>query len=123
MTATRFDASAAHAFARDWVDAWNAHDLDLILSHYADDVTLVSPTAAALLGDPAGEVRGKAALRDYFARGLAAYPNLRFDVFDVMWGLRSIVVCYVNQKGTKTAEVMELDDEGRVRRVLANYSG
>jgi hypothetical protein len=68
-------------------------------------------------------VRGKAAPRDYFAKGLAVYPNLRFDLFDVMWGLGSVVVCYVNQRGTKSAEVMELDDEGRVRRVLANYSG
>jgi hypothetical protein len=123
MTDTLRDATSANAFARDWVRAWNSHDLDEIMSHYADGVTLVSPTAAALLGDPSGEVRGKAALRAYFAKGLAAYPDLRFELFDVMWGVRSIVLCYVNQKSTKTAEVMELDDDGLVARVLANYGG
>ena len=27
----------ALGFAREWVAAWNAHDLGRILSHYADD--------------------------------------------------------------------------------------
>ena len=38
----------ARQFAREWVDAWNAHDLERILSHYAPDVVLRSPVAARL---------------------------------------------------------------------------
>jgi len=113
----------ATAFALAWVRAWNSHDLDEIMSHYHDDIVLVSPTAVALLGDPSGEVRGKPALRAYFARGLEVYPHLFFDLLDVMSGVRSVVVCYLNQKGTKSAEFMELDDAGKVTRVVANYSG
>jgi hypothetical protein len=112
----------ASALPEAWVRAWNAHDLDDIMSHYVDDVTLVSPSAAALLDDPAGEVRGKAALRAYFQKGLDAYPNLRFELLDTMWGVQSVVLYYANQKGTKTAEFMELDSEGKVVRVVANYS-
>ena len=108
-------------FARDWVAAWNSHDLDAILSHYRDDVVLISPVAAKLLGDASGTVRGKAALRNYFARGLEAYPDLRFELLDVMQGLSSVVLCYINQKGTKTAEFMELDGAGKVTRAVANY--
>ncbi len=114
------ETDAMH-FARRWIAAWNSHDLDAILSHYAENVILISPTAAKLLGEPSGTVRGDAALRDYFRRGLEAYPNLHFEFFDVMFGLSSIVVCYKNQKGTKTAEFMEFGDEGRVTRVVANY--
>lgn len=33
----------AQAFAREWVKAWNDHDLPAILSHYADDVVFHSP--------------------------------------------------------------------------------
>ena len=33
-----------------WVAAWNAHDLDLIMTHYEDAVELTSPVAAQLLG-------------------------------------------------------------------------
>jgi hypothetical protein len=113
---------SATRFATAWISAWNSHDLDEIMSHYTDDVTLTSPTAAALLGDPRGEVRGIAALRAYFRKGLDVYPNLRFDLFDVMWGVSSVVLCYVNQKGTKSAEFMELNSAGRVTRVVANYS-
>jgi hypothetical protein len=114
--------SDARGLPEAWVHAWNAHDLDDIMSHYAEGTTLVSPAAAALLGDPTGEVRGKAALREYFRKGLEAYPTLRFEMLDVMWGLRSVVLCFVNQKGTRTAEFMELDSAGKITRVVANYS-
>ncbi len=115
--------AAAKELARDWVEAWNAHDLERILQHYEEDVTLTSPVAAERLGDPSGTVRGKAALRAYFALGLEAFPQLHFDLVDVMWGVSSVVLYYVNQRGTMTGEVMELAPSGRVSRVLANYSG
>ncbi len=113
----------AHDFAWHWIQAWNAHDLDEILSHYAADATLVSPVAVTILGDPSGQVVGREALRAYFIRGLQAYPDLRFELVDVMWGLSSVVLYYVNQKNTKAGEFMEFDTEGKVRRVVANYSG
>jgi len=112
---------APSAFAHEWIAAWNSHDLDAILSHYADDVVLTSPVAARLLNDPSGTVRGKAALRSYFQRGIAAYPNLCFELLEVMSGLSSVVLVYLNQKGTKTAEFMEFDESGKVKRAVANY--
>lgn len=108
-------------FARRWIAAWNSHALDAIMSHYAADAVLISPTAATILQDPSGTVRGEA-VRRYFQRGLEAYPNLRFELLEVMYGLSSIVVCYRNQKGTKTAEFMEFGSDGKVVRVVANYS-
>jgi ketosteroid isomerase-like protein len=114
--------NAARKLAREWVEAWNSHDLARILEHYAEDVTLTSPVAAERLGDPSGTVRGKAALKAYFELGLKAYPSLYFDLVDVMWGVSSVILYYVNQRGTMTGEVMELGPTGLVTRVLANYS-
>ncbi len=111
----------ARQFADQWIAAWNSHDLDAILSHYADGVALTSPVAAKLLGDPSGVVSGKAALRAYFTKGLAAYPELKFQLLDVLAGISSVVLYYINQKGTKTGEFMEFDEEGKVVRVVANY--
>jgi ketosteroid isomerase-like protein len=37
------DEAAAEEFARSWYAAWNANDLERILSLYADDVELTSP--------------------------------------------------------------------------------
>jgi hypothetical protein len=109
--------------AERWVAAWNAHDLDLIMSHYEDAVELTSPVAAQLLGTSDGRVIGKANLRAYFQRGLEAYPDLNFRLLDVPWGVSSVVIYYINHKGTHTAEFMELSANGRVARVVGNYSG
>jgi predicted ester cyclase len=97
--------------------------LDRILGHYAENVVLTSPVAATLLKDPEGTVRGRQALRAYFQKGLEAYPQLRFELIEVMWGLSSVVLHYRNQKGTKSGEFMEFDSEGQITRVVANYSG
>jgi hypothetical protein len=40
-----------------------------------------------------------------------------------MWGLESVVLYYVNQRGSKTGEYMEIDPAGKVSKVVANYSG
>ena len=58
----------------------------------------------------------------YFERGLQAFPNLTFELLDVMWGISSVVLYYLNQKGTKTGEFMELDAHQKVSRVVANYN-
>ena len=105
-----------------WIAAWNAHDLDLIMTHYDDIVELTSPVAARLLGIPDGKVVGKENLRAYFRRGLEAYPELHFQLADVLCGLNSMVLYYANQNGTHTAEFMELSATGIVTRVVANYS-
>lgn len=108
--------------ASHWVAAWNAHDLDAIMSHYEDAVELTSPVAAQLLGAPGGKVVGKANLRAYFQRGLDAYPELQFHLEDVLGGINSVVLYYTNQKGTRTGEFMELSAMGKVARVVAHYS-
>ena len=113
---------AAWILANDWVAAWNAHDLELIMGHYDDAIELTSPVAAQLLGTPGGKVAGKASLRAYFQRGLELYPELRFHLEDVLWGVNSVVLYYTNQKGTRTGEFMELSAVGKVARVVAHYS-
>lgn len=108
--------------ANHWVAAWNLHDLDLIMTHYDDAIELTSPAAAQLLGTVDGKVVGKANLRAYFQRGLEAYPELNFRLEDVLSGVSSVVFYYTNQKGTRTAEFMEMSKVGKVIRVVANYS-
>jgi hypothetical protein len=120
--ASMITESEVKGFARQWVAAWNSHDLDAIMSHYDVDVVLISPVATKILDRPSGTVEGDAALRNYFKRGLELYPNLHFELLDVMCGLASIVVLYKNQKGTMTAEFMEFGKNGKIIRVVANYS-
>jgi hypothetical protein len=110
----------ARAFADEWIAAWNAHDLTAILRHYAAEVVLTSPVAARVTGDPT--VTGREALARYFARGLDLFPDLRFTLLDIFTGHSSLVLVYINQNSTRTAEWMQFDDTGKVIRVAAQYS-
>jgi predicted ester cyclase len=92
------------------------------MTHYEDEIELTSAVAAQLLGTADGKVAGKTNVRTYFQRGLEAYPDLHFRLEDVLWGVNSVVLYYTNQKGTRTAEFMELSALGKVARVVANYS-
>ena len=102
------DHVTARTFVDSWVTAWNAHDLDALLAHFADDVTFRSPVAAQLLGGD-GVMRGKDALRDYWTEGLRRIPDLRFEVVGSYVGVNSLVINYRNQKGGLVNEVLIFD--------------
>ena len=106
-------------FARRHVEVWNGHDLDAILTLYSEDAELVSPLAASLKGEPT--IRGRAALRDYFARGLAKYPDLRFKIIDVFRCQSSVTVHYYGANRNRVAEVMFLGAQHKIERVFAHY--
>lgn len=93
-------------FASWWVDAWNRRDLDGVLAVYADQVVFSSPTAARVVPESGGVVRGKEALRAYWARALAGNPDLRFELVDVSVGADTVVVHYADQHRRRLAEVM-----------------
>lgn len=112
----------AEEIAKEWLEAWNAHDLERILAHYHPDVEFISPFVAQLGGREDGKLRGIAELRDYFGRALAAYPDLHFTDARARTGVRSLVLYYLSVNGLRAAETMELDDAGRVVRVLAHYA-
>jgi hypothetical protein len=107
-------------FAREWIDAWNARDLDRIVSHYRDDVVLVSPFAART-GAVGGAIRGLPALREYFGRALQAFPQLHFEPFAALTGVDSVALHYRSVEGRESIEVMELDSDQSVHRVAAHY--
>jgi ketosteroid isomerase-like protein len=103
------DHAEAREFADSWASAWNAHDLERVLSHFADDAVFASPVAAQLIDGSDGVLRGKAALRDYWALGLKLIPDLHFTVLDVYAGVSAVVISYRNQKGARVSEVLIFD--------------
>ncbi len=112
------DAQETEAFAREWVQAWNRRDLDSVVSHYTEDVEFRSPLVVKLLGEPSGTVQGKQSLRAYFRKALAAFPgDLELQLLGVYQGLDSLLVQF-QAKGRKAVEVMELNQEGKIRRAL-----
>ena len=109
----------ARAFAAAWVAAWNAHDLDRILLHYAEDVEFRSRKAARLAGG--GTVRGKDALRAYWAKALKTQPELRFELGTVFLGHEGLSFTYRNHRGVEATETFQFGSDGRVIRAAWQY--
>lgn len=99
-----------HAFSARWVEEWNSRDLDRILAHYAPDVVFRSPVAARLVPGSQGVIRGREALRDYWATALAQVPDLRFELVDVCAGVSTLLIRFRNQLGAVRCEVLRFED-------------
>ena len=116
------DPQWALSFAREWVEAWNSHDVARILSHYSEDFEMASPLIVERMGERSGVLKGKAAVRPYWEQGLAAQPPLRFELLDVLAGIRSITIYYRSIGRRVVAEVLEFNAERQVVRGAAHWT-
>ncbi len=105
------------AFAKSWERGWNSHDIDLIISHYRDDIIFRSKKAIPIAGS--GEINGKKSLRSYWAAALDRQPDLRFSVRDVFEGHEMLVISYQNHRGILAAETLHFDADGLVFQASA----
>lgn len=115
------DKSFADHFATDWIDAWNAHDLDRVLSHYADDFEMSSPVIVKIAGEPTGILKGKDAVGAYWAKALQLIPDLHFELVATLIGVNSITLYYNGVRGP-SAEVFHFDRNGKVINAYAHYA-
>jgi len=105
----------ALAFATAWVEAWNAADLDRILSHYADEFEMGSPLIGERMGVESGRLLGKDAVRPYWAIGVSADPPPRFELIDVFSGIDVVAILYRNvNRNRLVIERLRFDSERRV---------
>ena len=103
------DDTFAQRFVSDWLDAWNARDLDAILSHFSDDVVFSSPLATRIIEGSDGVIRGKTALRAYWSEGLRRNADLHFEIEGLYVGVNTIVIHYRNHSGGLVNEVLTFD--------------
>jgi ketosteroid isomerase-like protein len=102
---TREDAAR---YASDWAAAWNARDIERVLSSFSEGVTFVSPTAFAVVGT--ATVRGRAALRAYWTQAMSRIGSLAFTLDRIVWdaGTRELAIIYTS------------DIDGKIKRVSEN---
>jgi hypothetical protein len=112
----------AARFAEEWISAWNARDLALVLEHYEDDFEMASPRIVEIAGEPSGVLRGKASVGAYWRKALDLNPHLRFELLGVFVGAQSVALHYKNQTGKLAVEVFEIGSSGRVSRAAAHYA-
>jgi len=115
------DADSAQQFAREWVKAWNDHDLEAILSHYAEDVVFHSPRIRMVTGRDVDFVTGKAELRSYWSAALERLRNLYFEIEQVLPGSNAMTILYTNERSQHVAETFVFNRAGKVERSIAAY--
>jgi nuclear transport factor 2 (NTF2) superfamily protein len=114
----------AEDFAREWEKAWNAHDLEEILSHYSEDFQMTSPFIPTAMDEATGTLKDKDKVGEYWLKALDRYPELRFQTQMVLVGQNSIVIRYrpfQNELNREAAEVMIFGDDGKVIESIAFY--
>jgi ketosteroid isomerase-like protein len=114
-------ATKLAALGRDWIAAWNSHDLERVLALYAEDTEMTSDRIPALGFDASGTVRGKPDLRAYWSKALQMIPNLHFELIDTYVSPDSGVVFYQNERGKKICEYLRIDAAGKIRQGSANH--
>ncbi|MBR1231047.1 nuclear transport factor 2 family protein [Bradyrhizobium sp. AUGA SZCCT0182] len=119
MASLPHDAADLAALGREWISAWNSHDLERVLAMYAEDSEMTSDGIPAL--DASGTLRGKDSLRAYWSLALQRLPGLRFELIDIFVSPDSVIVLYQNDRGAKLCEYLRLNDEGKIRQGSANH--
>jgi SnoaL-like domain len=108
------------SYAQHHIEVWNKRDIDEILDLYSPDAELNSPLAEQVVGSAV--VRGRDGLRRYFSTALQANPTLHFEIVDVLSGLGTITIYMRSIGGRLVADVLFVDANGLVEKVLAQYS-
>jgi ketosteroid isomerase-like protein len=115
------DTAFAEHFAHEWVEAWNSHDLEAVLSHYSDDFEMSSPFIIAFSPESGGTLRGKEAVAQYWAVALEKFSDLHFVLDSVFVGANSIALTYTSVLDKKAVEVFFFDGSGKVFKAAAHY--
>jgi len=117
----RIFTASALGFARNWIQSWNSHDLSRIGAHYSHDVVFSSPFIQKLGICNRGMIEGRAELMEYFAMALRRFPDLKFQLRQVLYGNDAITLVYNSVAGLVAAETMLLDHQESIRQVWAQY--
>lgn len=112
---------AAH-FAHDWIDSWNTHDLDRILSHYADDFEMTSPLIVSLMNEPNGMLKGKQNVGAYWAKALERRPELKFSLQKATFGVNSIAIHFQSETGKSSIDWCFFGEDGKVVKSFAHHN-
>ena len=116
------DQAQAEQYAKSWIEAWNAHDVEALGAHYAENVVFRSPFITKLDENASCTINGREQLKTYLAKGMAAYPHMRFQLHRVGVGVDSIALNYISVDNALANEIHVLDADGKASDVRIHYS-
>lgn len=103
--------------ARQWLTAFNSHDLEALLQLYTDDAVHYSPKLKARQPETLGFVKGKPALQAWWQDALERLPGLHYELMLLTANNERVFMEYTRQvpgeADMAVAEVLEIKD-GRI---------
>ena len=100
--------------AQQWFAAFNAHDLEKLLSLYDDNAGHFSPKLKIRRPETLGLVTGKAALADWWQDAFDRMPDLHYKVTSLTANDQRVFMEYIREVDGEdnmlVAEVLEIND-------------
>jgi heme-degrading monooxygenase HmoA/ketosteroid isomerase-like protein len=107
------DPARLRKIAEQWLACFARRDLDGLLALYHDDATHTSPKIRARHPETAGLLRGKSALRTWWADAFARLPTMRYEASAITADARRVYMEYVRrvdgEPDLPVAEVLEVE--------------
>ena len=97
-----------------WIEAWNKHNLDELMSMYSENCTFTSPIIKFLNLNDSGKISGVDSVRALMAKCFEDFAELKFELVDVLVGVDNYIVSYKSLEGLPASSVISLNDEGKI---------
>lgn len=102
------------SIAKQWFDAFNAHDLEMLLSLYLDDAQHYSPKLKLRNPETNGLIKGKDALRQWWKDSFERLPSLKYVPQQFIADDSKIFMEYIRyvdgEENMTVGEVLEIKD-------------
>ena len=106
----------AHA----WFDAFNMHDIEMLLALYAEDAAHYSPKLKIRQPETNGLIKGKAALRAWWTDAFIRLPQLHYKLLQLTGNDKQVFMEYMRQtpgeEDMQVGEVLVIENE----RIIAS---
>jgi hypothetical protein len=101
-----------HVIAKQWLKAFNDHDLEKLLALYDDNAIHFSPKLKLRRPETGGLIKGKAAMRDWWSDAFKRLPELVYRETAITAGPGMVVMEYERivpgEEDMNVAEVLEI---------------
>lgn len=107
-------AHSHESIAMKWLKAFNAGDVDALISLYGEDCTHTSPKIRAMHPETGGQLLGKVALRKWWEDAMKRLPGLFYEETSVTANDARVFLEYVrhapNEVPMPVAEVFDIEE-------------
>lgn len=103
-----------HQLALLWIKAFNEHNLEKLLSLYADDAQHYSPKLKIRKPETQGFIKNKSNLREWWMDAFARLPSLQYEIKKILVDTDMVFMEYVRhvagEEDLHVGEVLEIKD-------------